>query len=179
MLRRNVLLFGLVGGFGFALAFVAALYAFGSPTANPAEHRVEESVPHRLRVAPDAELVRWFLFEDGERVGPVLSPMPAGLVGLSSTELADGQPQWRLLSFSEGRVVVEEHCSQLTGGFLRSEHGALAVYEGDIDGCHRKKGTIELDGGLISPLQELELELGVPFSSEAELVLLLEGIAAP
>ena len=177
MLRRNVLLFGLVGGFGFALAFVAALYAFSS-LANPAEHRVEESVPHRLRRTRCR--ARPLVSVRRRRKGrTVLSPMPAELVGLSSTELADGQPQWRLLSFSEGRVVVEEHCSQLTGGFLRSEHGALAVYEGDIDGCHRKKGTIELDGGLISPLQELELELGVPFSSEAELVLLLEGIAAP
>lgn len=179
MLRRKVIFFSLAGGFGFVAAFLVALQLLGSPAVGLADRPAGDAGSTRLRLAPDAELVRWCLFEDGTRGGPIVSTIPAELAGLTSTELADGHAHWRLISFAQNRVVVEEYCAPPIGGFLRSEQGMLVVYTGAQDGCFRQVGMIELDVDRISPLHVEELARGVSFSSESELALILEGIAAP
>lgn len=179
MFTRNVIFFSLACGFGFIAAFLFTMWVVGSPAVDLTERPASDIGQDRLRVAPDAELIRWFLFEDGEVGGPVISSVPAELVGLSSTELADSHSYWRLVSFAPHRVVVEEHCPGLTGGFVRSEQGTLLVYAGAIDGCHRQTTTLDFDMDHVSPLHAAELARGVPFSSESELSLILEGLAAP
>lgn len=173
--RRKITLLIGVASVGFVVTFVYALWILGSAagldTPQPDENR--------MRITSTAELIRVFIFEEAGQGPSILSAVPAELVGLSSTELAEAYPHWRLVSFAPERVVVEEACSDLTGGFLRIQGDRLAVFEGSSNGCHREAGAVDIDIESISPLQSAELIRGVPFASESDLALILEGVLAP
>lgn len=173
--RRTVVWLAGVAGVGFAVTFAFTLWVIGSP-----RDLVPSSESEGLsRIAPGAELAVTFVFDDGT-VGPTrVTEIPAELVGLTSPELAAVRPAWKLIAFAAERVWVEEACSDLAGGFLREVEGEVVVYSGRPDGCHRRAGTVAVDLEQLPPLQRAELAVGLPFGSEAELSLLLDGMQAP
>lgn len=161
---------------GGIATFFFTLWVLGSAPQGPQELEHEDG---RSRIEEGAELVRIFVYQDGEEGSPALSSVPPELVGLSSSELMAARPEWRLVSFGSHRVVVEEACTELSGGFIREVQGTIRVYEGSLDGCHRPVDTLDFDASRLSPLQRAELQAGIPYLASDDLALLLDGMQAP
>lgn len=176
MLRRAVISFFAVACFAFVGTFVYTMWVLGNPSRLP----LQLSEQRFTQIEQGAELVRTFVYEGELKGASLISPVINDWIGLSSTEFALENPQWRVVSFAPHRVVVEESCESPTlGGFIRLEQGQLFVFDGNMDGCHRRRGPAEVDAQQLSPFQSRELSSGIPFASEIDLSLILDGMRAP
>lgn len=175
LFRRALFSFIGLAGIAFIGTFAFALWVLGSPARMPGtggEARIS-------RVEEGAELVRNFILDDGLRGATLISSIRNEWVGLSSLEFAQNNPQWRVVSFGPNRIVVEEPCDTTGGGFVRLEGDQVIVFDGNMDGCYVRRGSIELDADTFSPFHIRELESGIPFSNEVDLSIVLEGMRAP
>lgn len=176
MFRRTLISFIGIASLAFIGTFFFTLWVMGGPSRQLG-FEGERRVSH---IEEGAEFVRNFIFADGLRGASLISSVHGEWVGLSSTEFAQGNPQWRVVSFAPTRIVVEEPCNEVpSGGFIRMESGQIFVFDGVMDGCYRNRGAVEVDMHTVSPFLNRELVSGIPFTSEDDLALLLEGMRAP
>lgn len=146
----------------------------GEPREAPQEPAEQIS-----RVQPGAEWVRIYLDEEA-RPHTVVGSVPPEWIGLTAAEVAALLSEWRLLGFSSERIVAEIQCREYAaGGFIRLEGGRLAIYEGDPHACHRLREMRSLDVTVLTPFQRDELSAGIPFRSDEELELILDGVYGP
>lgn len=132
------------------------------------------------RLAAEAEFIRTYVFEDGSAGASFVASVLPDWVGLTPGEFSDAHPHWRVISFTSDRVVVEEPCGPMRGrGFVRTEHGRVVIYEGDMNGCYRQQSEVDADLNKIPPFQREELDAGIPYESDADLSRILDGIRAP
>lgn len=176
MFQRRIIWFIGIASFAFVSSFLYALWVLGSPSRLP----TLDGQRHVSQIADGAEFVRTYVFDEAVWGGSVVSSVLQNWVGMTSTEFARQNPHWHLVSFSPDRIVVEELCSDdLEGGFIRAENGLVYLYHGSMDGCHLRKEPIEVDFFSMSPFQTHELQTGIPFGTETDLSLILDGMRAP
>lgn len=130
------------------------------------------------KIEPGAEFVRTIVVEPDQYRRSIVSLVDPAWIGLTAAEFMDRHPEWELVSFSPERIVVEERCSDVpAGGFIRLEGDTVVIFDGEPDGCHRRRGTVDIPRSEI--LQVSELEAGIRFVDSLELELILEGLHGP
>lgn len=175
MVRRSIISFVCVLILSFVSTFLYALWVLGTPSVLLTRQEASLS-----RLGEGARIVRRFVFPDGVSGGTAAGPILRDWIGLSSVEFAEINPNWRVLSFSAEEVVVEEFCEETPqGGFVRLERDRVYVYDGRLEGCYRLRGPLDVAAHELNPQVIGELVQGLPFASDMDLALLLEGVRAP
>src|SRR5690625_3478460 len=83
----------------FLATFLYALLLFGNLPMQLGENNLNLS-----RVEKGAQIVRQFIFVNGQRGASLITSATDELIGLTAPEFVDQNPQWRVLSFTPHQI---------------------------------------------------------------------------
>lgn len=135
-----------------------------------------------LRLLTGADLIQTVVSGGGDVVATATRSLPPELVGKTRQEVETIHPQWRVVGFSPERITVripETHMEKLYGhlNFLGIAEGKIAVFRGKPGVYGRLERITDISATNLPEFEVRNLEKGIPYEGEEELLLLLESFS--
>ena len=110
-------------------------------------------------------------------------PAPHEMIGLSKDALAKDIEPWSITEFSENQVVLFQKRQGMSPPCLKTMHigekdGWVTVFYGTPDKRCRVKSATRIKASNLPPGELDDLKVGIPISSEEELLHVLEALAS-
>ncbi|NLB74263.1 MAG: hypothetical protein GX795_09610 [Firmicutes bacterium] len=110
-------------------------------------------------------------------------PAPQEMIGLSRDDLANQIEPWVITEFSENEIVLFQKRQGMSPSCLNTMHigekdGWVTVFYGTPDKRCRVKSATRIKASNLPPGELDDLKVGIPISSEEELLHVLEALAS-
>lgn len=135
----------------------------------------------QLRLLSEADLVQTVVSDSGQVIDMATSTLPDELIGCTLDEVKSIHPEWRVVGFAPEKLTVRIPETQME--MLYGHLAFLGIAEGKVAAFRGKPGVyqrlVKVTAIPISSLPKFEvsnLEIGIPYSGDEELSLLLESL---
>lgn len=174
---------GFVISFFLATAIVGGLWFYDQTAkARPVEEAAVK-IDKNMRVKADTVIEQTYFYQKCQEREVIETKPLNHLIGLDYRAFQRQYEEWNIEMFSDDRVVmslnVDDFCRDHKAHlFLGEKDGKVAVFYGRPD---KKPILKEITDMSVDKLQEqaaAEIRQGLPFSSKAEMLYILEGMQA-
>lgn len=174
---------GFVISFLLATAIVGGLWFYDQTAgAKPVEEAASD-IDRSMRIAGDTVLEQIYFYQKCQEREIIASKPANNLIGLDYRAFQQQYDEWNIETFSSNRVVmslnVDDYCREHKANmFLGEKDGKVAVFYGRPDKKPILKEVTDMPVGTLQEQAVAEIKQGLPFSSKAEMLYILEGMQA-
>ncbi len=152
---------------------------------NPSSHEfqqaaIELGTPAKVRSF--TELLYRAVYECGHEETDRI-PAPAEMIGLTEGELSKQIEAWNIAEFSENQIIMFQKRQGISPSCLQTMHigerdGWVTIFYGTPDKRCKPKSVTRIKASDLPPGELDDLKVGIPISSEEELLRVLETLAS-